>query len=183
MSDALTDSRTVALSAYSYRMDIPTRFGDNDMLGHANNVAYNRFIKTVVMKFQMEEAGVDWAVDTVSPVAVETLCRFHRSLSFPETVRAGLRVSKLGKSRVTSIIGFFVEDDDQVPAATGPLHSCLVRPPGGKVRPHAGGQARDLRKVHVSARWRPHPRQTTGRAGSPNAPFVRYGSKCLTFAG
>ncbi len=116
---ALADNRDVPLSAYPFRIEIPTRFGDNDMLGHANNVAFNRFIETVVTKFQMTEAKVDWAVDPVAPVAIETLCRFHRSLSFPETVRAGLRVARLGRSSVTFQVGLFSESDDQRPAATG----------------------------------------------------------------
>ncbi|MEQ9170352.1 MAG: acyl-CoA thioesterase [Alphaproteobacteria bacterium] len=119
MSEAEPDPRQVPLSAYSYRMDIPTRFGDNDMLGHANNVAYNRYIEAVVTQFQMQEAGVDYARQRIAPVAVEVLCRFHRSLSFPETVRAGLRVGRLGTSSVTFLIGLFGETDDIIPAATG----------------------------------------------------------------
>ena len=113
------DLRGVALSDYPYRIEIPTRFGDNDMLGHANNVAYNRYIETVVTHFQMRKAGVDWSKDRIAPVAVETLCRFHRSLSFPELVHAGLRVGRLGNSSVTFLIGLFGEADQQVPAATG----------------------------------------------------------------
>ena len=119
MSEAEPDPRQVPLSAYPYRMDIPTRFGDNDMLGHANNVAYSRYIEAVVTQFQMREAGVDYARQRIAPVAVETLCRFHRSLSFPETVRAGLRVGRLGTSSVTFLIGLFGETDDTIPAATG----------------------------------------------------------------
>jgi len=110
---------TLPLSAYPYRLDIQTRFGDNDMLGHVNNVAFNRFIEAVVTRFQMLEAGVDWARDKVSPVAVETLCRFHRPLSFPETVRAGLRVQRIGTSSVTLAFALFSETDGEAPAATG----------------------------------------------------------------
>jgi len=119
MADGLPDNRTMPLSEYPYQLDIPTRFGDNDMLGHANNVAYNRYIETIVTHFQMTEADVDWAVDNIAPVAVETLCRFHRSLSFPETVHAGLRVAKLGRSSVTFQIGLFGATDLENSAASG----------------------------------------------------------------
>ncbi|MCF3630598.1 thioesterase family protein [Thalassospiraceae bacterium LMO-SO8] len=119
MSEAESDPRQVPLSAYPYRMDIPTRFGDNDMLGHANNVAYNRYIEAVVTQFQMQEAGVDYARHRIAPVAVEVLCRFHRSLSYPETVHAGLRVGRLGNSSVTFLIGLFGAADREAPAATG----------------------------------------------------------------
>ena len=119
MSEAEPDPRQVPLSAYPYRMDIPTRFGDNDMLGHANNVAYSRYIEAVVTQFQMREAGVDYARQRIAPGAVETLCRFHRSLSYPETVHAGLRVGRLGTSSVTFLIGLFGASDRNAPAATG----------------------------------------------------------------
>lgn len=117
--DAAINPRLVPLSAYGYRMEIPTRFGDNDMLGHANNVAYNRYIESVVTQFQMQEAGVDYVKNRIAPVVVETLCRFHRSLSYPETVQAGLRVGRLGSSSVTFLIGLFGADDHAVAAATG----------------------------------------------------------------
>ncbi|MEP0338966.1 MAG: thioesterase family protein [Alphaproteobacteria bacterium] len=119
MSDTTVDPRQVPLSAYPYRIEIPTRFGDNDMLGHANNVAYNRYVEAVVTQFQMQEAGVDYARHRIAPVAVETLCRFHRSLSYPETVHAGLRVGRLGTSSVTFLIGLFGASDRNAPAATG----------------------------------------------------------------
>ncbi|UTW50647.1 acyl-CoA thioesterase [bacterium SCSIO 12827] len=119
MSEAEPDPRQVPLSAYPYRIEIPTRFGDNDMLGHANNVAYNRYVEAVVTQFQMQEAGVDYARHRIAPVAVETLCRFHRSLSYPETVHAGLRVGCLGNSSVTFLIGLFGASDRDTPAATG----------------------------------------------------------------
>ncbi|HBT43360.1 MAG TPA: thioesterase [Rhodospirillaceae bacterium] len=119
MSGTTVDLRQVPLSAYPYRIEIPTRFGDNDMLGHANNVAYNRYVEAVVTQFQMQEAGVDYARHRIAPVAVETLCRFHRSLSYPETVHAGLRVGRLGNSSVTFLIGLFGASNRDAPAATG----------------------------------------------------------------
>ena len=88
------------------------------MLRHINNVAYYRYFEAVVVRFQMQEAGVDWLNDPVSPLAVESLCRFHRPLSFPETVEAGLRVERIGNSSVTFEIALFGEDD-VTPAATG----------------------------------------------------------------
>jgi len=103
---------------FPYRIEIPTRWSDNDMLGHVNNVVYYRFFEAVVVRFQMEVAGVDWLADPISPQAVETLCRFHRPLSFPETVEAGLRVERIGNSSVTFAIALFGESED-APAASG----------------------------------------------------------------
>lgn len=131
----MTDAPPRPLSAYPYRLDIQTRFGDNDMLGHVNNVAFNRFIEAVVTRFQMLEAGVDWGKDAVSPVAVETLCRFHRPLSFPETVRAGLHVARIGRSSVTLAFGLFSETDGAAPAATGHFVHVFTDRESNAVRP------------------------------------------------
>ena len=103
---------------FPYRMSIPTRWADNDMLGHVNNVVFYRYFEAVVVRFQMQEAGVDWLGDRVSPQAVETLCRFHRPLSFPETVEAALRVERIGNSSVTFSLALFGEGDE-TPAASG----------------------------------------------------------------
>jgi len=103
---------------YPYHMSIPTRWGDNDMLGHLNNVIYYRFFEAVVVRFMMEVVGVDWTNDPLNPQAVETLCRFHRSLSFPDVVDACLRVEKVGRSSVTFDIALFGPGHEE-PAATG----------------------------------------------------------------
>ncbi len=103
---------------FPYRMSVPTRWGDNDMLGHVNNVQFYRYFEAVVVRFQMQEAGVDWINDRISPQAVETLCRFHRPLSFPETVEAALRVERIGNSSVAFAVALFGEGH-LAPAATG----------------------------------------------------------------
>ena len=118
MSDLASDPAAQDRESFPYRIEIPTRWGDNDMLRHVNNVAYYRYFEAVVVRFQMQEAGVDWLNDPVSPQAVESLCRFHRPLSFPETVEAGLRVERIGNSSVTFELALFGEDNP-TPAATG----------------------------------------------------------------
>jgi acyl-CoA thioester hydrolase len=114
MSDTAPQTR----KDFPFLIQIPTRWSDNDMLGHVNNVVYYRYFEAVVVRFQMQEAGVDWINDAVSPQSVETMCRFHRPLSFPETVDAGLRVERIGNSSVTFAIALFGEKQE-TPAATG----------------------------------------------------------------
>jgi acyl-CoA thioester hydrolase len=114
----MSDPTALTRKDFPYRMTIPSRWGDNDMLGHINNVVYYRYFEAIVVRFQMQEAGVDWLKDRISPQAVETLCRFHRPLSFPETVEAGLKVERVGNSSVTFAIALFGEAVES-PAATG----------------------------------------------------------------
>lgn len=103
---------------FPFLTDIPTRWGDNDMLGHLNNVVYNRMIETVVVRFTMGPLDIEWQTAPCYPIVVESLCRFHRSLSFPETVTAGLRAARIGGTSVTYEIALFGEDEE-APASTG----------------------------------------------------------------
>ncbi len=103
---------------FPYLTEVPTRWGDNDMLGHLNNVVYNRMIETIVVRFTMGPLQIDWQKDPCYPIVVESLCRFHRSLSFPETVTAGLRAGRIGGTSVTYEIALFGEGNE-APASTG----------------------------------------------------------------
>ena len=91
---------------------------DNDSYGHVNNVTYYSYFDTVVNEHLIREGGLDIRNDSVVGFVVETSCRFHRPLTFPETIDAGLRVVRLGTSSVTYEIALFTRDGD-TPAATG----------------------------------------------------------------
>ena len=103
---------------YPYRMTIPTRWNDNDMLGHVNNVVYYSYFEAVVVRFIMEETGTDWGAAPTIPYAAESLCRFLRPVKFPQTLEAGMRIEKIGTSSATYDMAVFAEGDDS-PAATG----------------------------------------------------------------
>jgi acyl-CoA thioester hydrolase len=104
--------------SYKSFLAIPTRWMDNDVYGHVNNVAYYSYFDTVVNEHLVRAAGLDIRESPVIGIVVENACRFHKSLSFPDIVDAGLRVAKLGNSSVTYEIGLFRHGDDE-PAATG----------------------------------------------------------------
>ncbi len=101
-----------------YFLDVPTRWNDNDMLGHVNNVVYYSYFEAVVVRFLMNEGGLDWSNAPVVPLAVETLCKFRRSLSYPVMVEAGLKIVQIGNSSVTYAVGLFTEGEES-PAALG----------------------------------------------------------------
>ena len=96
-------------SRTSYRsfLVIPTRWMDNDAYGHVNNVAYYSYFDTAVNEHLIRAGGLDIERSTTIGVVVETACRFHKPLSFPDVVEAGLRVTKLGRSSVKYEIGLF----------------------------------------------------------------------------
>jgi acyl-CoA thioester hydrolase len=103
---------------YPYVLEIPTRWKDNDVYGHVNNVEYYSYFDTVVNTYLITEGGLDIHRGDVIGLAVESHCSFSAALAFPETVRAGLRVGKLGNSSVRYEIGLFGEQSDE-PAAEG----------------------------------------------------------------
>lgn len=105
-------------AGYKHFLAVPTRWLDNDCYGHVNNVVYYAYFDTVINEYLIREGGLDIHRGEVIGVAVETFCRFHRSLSFPEVVDAGLRVGHLGNSSVRYEIGLF-RNDEAKPAATG----------------------------------------------------------------
>lgn len=113
MTDRL-DTRAL----YRHFLTIPTRWMDNDTYGHVNNVVYYSYFDSLINEYLIREGGLDIHSGEVMGIAVETLCRFHRPLSFPETIDAGLRVGHLGNTSVRYDIGLFRQGEDK-PAATG----------------------------------------------------------------
>ncbi len=80
---------------------------DNDVYGHVNNVVYYSWFDTTVNAFLIEQGVLDPGAGDVVGVVVETLCRYHDSIAFPEPVEAGLRVERIGTSSVRYEIGIF----------------------------------------------------------------------------
>jgi acyl-CoA thioester hydrolase len=97
---------------------ISTRWADNDVYGHVNNVVYYSFFDTAVNGWLIEATGVDIRELPAIGLVAETSCRFLASLSFPDPVVAGLALERLGRSSVIYRIGLF-RDEDPTPVALG----------------------------------------------------------------
>ena len=94
-------------SGYSHFLVIPTRWNDNDIYGHVNNIEYYGYFDTAINTYLIKFGGLDVRGGTQIAVCAESHCRFLAELSFPETVEAGLRVDHLGTSSVRYGIGLF----------------------------------------------------------------------------
>jgi acyl-CoA thioester hydrolase len=97
--------------AYRVFRDIPTRWSDNDMYGHVNNVVYYSWFDTAVNTYLIEQGVLDPVHGQCIGLVVETHCNYFASLAFPQTVQAGLRVSHMGKSSVRYEIGLFAQGE------------------------------------------------------------------------
>lgn len=97
---------------------ISTRWEDEDIYGHVNNVVYYSFFDTAVNGYLIEATGTDIRALPAYGIVAESSCRFLRELRFPGDVHAGLRVTRLGASSVVYEIGLFQGESPQ-PAAIG----------------------------------------------------------------
>ena len=103
---------------YRHCLQIPTRWRDNDVYRHINNVIYYEFFDTIINGYLMEVGGLDFGGGESVGFAVETHCQFLKPVQFPEVVDACLRVAKLGNSSVRYEIGIFKPGEEE-PAAVG----------------------------------------------------------------
>ena len=97
---------------------IGTRWGDNDVYGHVNNVVYYSWFDTAVNAWMIEAGLLDIAAGDPIGLVVETNCRYAGPLAFPQQVEIGLAVGAIGTTSVRYRLGVFAEGEDQ-PAAEG----------------------------------------------------------------
>jgi acyl-CoA thioester hydrolase len=103
-------SEAEPLQAYRVFRDIGTRWLDNDIYGHVNNVVYYSWFDTAVNGYLIEQGALDIRGGETIGLVVQTHCDYFAPIAFPQTVRAGLRVARLGRSSVRYEIGLFAQD-------------------------------------------------------------------------
>lgn len=113
--------------AYSHFLSIPTRWMDNDIYGHVNNVVYYSYFDTVINEYLIREGGLDIHNGKVVGVCPESFCQFKDSFVFPETIDAGLAVAKMGRSSVTYLVGLFKQGAEQAAALGHFVHVFVGR--------------------------------------------------------
>ena len=106
-------------SAYKVFRTISTRWSDNDLYGHVNNVVYYSWFDTAINGLLIERGALDIHAGKVIGVVVETQCNYFAPLAFPEPVVAGVRVAHIGSSSVRYEIALFPGNEDQLCAAKG----------------------------------------------------------------
>lgn len=113
-------------SAYKVFRPISTRWSDNDVYGHVNNVVYYSWFDTAVNAYLIEQGVLDIHGGSTIGLVVETQCNYFASLAFPQSVQAGIRVAKLGTSSVRYEVGIF--GDGELTAAKGHFVHVYVDP-------------------------------------------------------
>ena len=108
-----TSVKPVAESRGAYKVfrPITTRWSDNDVYGHVNNVVYYSWFDSAVNAYLIEKGALDIHQGSTIGLVVETQCNYFAPLAFPQAVQAGIRVAKLGRSSVRYEIGIFGEGE------------------------------------------------------------------------
>jgi acyl-CoA thioester hydrolase len=96
--------------AFRHHSQVTTRWMDNDVYGHVNNVHYYSYFDTVVNRYLIEAGALDIHAGEVIGLVVETHCNYFSPLGFPQPVEAGLRVAHVGGSSVRYEVGLFAPD-------------------------------------------------------------------------
>ena len=113
--------------AYRAFRSISTRWMDNDVYGHVNNVVYYSWFDTVVNAHLIERGVLDPEHGTTIGLVVETRCNYFAPLTFPQTIEAGLRVAHLGRSSVRYEVGLFAAGAVQTAARGHFVHVYVDR--------------------------------------------------------
>ena len=114
-------------SAYRVFRNIATRWMDNDVYGHVNNVVYYSWFDTAVNAHLIEQGALDIHQGQTIGLVVETHCNYFAPLAFPQMVEAGIKVGRLGSSSVRYEIGLFAQGENLSAAAGHFIHVYVDR--------------------------------------------------------
>lgn len=112
---------------YRHFQAITTRWHDNDLYGHVNNVTYYSYFDTAVNSYLIEFGGLDIQGGAIVGFVVSSSCDYFESIAFPECIEVGLRVGKLGNSSVQYELAVFREGQMQACAAGRFVHVFVER--------------------------------------------------------
>jgi acyl-CoA thioester hydrolase len=101
---------------YRHFRRLQTRWADNDVYGHMNNVVHYSLFDTAVNSWLIEGGHLHPATSDPIGIVAETGCRYHAEMAFPDVVTAGLRVARIGNSSVRYEIGLFRNEADTAAA-------------------------------------------------------------------
>jgi acyl-CoA thioester hydrolase len=116
-----------ARADYAAFRSITTRWADNDVYGHVNNVVYYGWFDTAVNAHLIEAGVLDIHAGAVIGLVVETGCRYAKPLAFPQAIEAGIRAAHIGTSSVRYEIGLFAEGEAEAAAEGFFIHVYVDR--------------------------------------------------------
>ena len=126
-SSPATRAQPQQRGAYPVLRQISTRWSDNDVYGHVNNVVYYSWFDTAVNAYLIEQGALDIHGGQTIGLVIETQCNYFAPLAFPQTVEAGIRVAHIGSSSVRYEVGLFAAGETRSAAAGHFVHVYVDR--------------------------------------------------------
>lgn len=121
-------------SEFRHFVSLQTRWMDNDVYGHVNNVQYYSYFDTAVNHYLISSGWLDIHAGEVIGLVVETKCTYHASIAFPDVLSIGLRVEHTGNSSVRYGIGIFRDGEEEAVAEGYFVHVYVQRRDSTPVR-------------------------------------------------
>lgn len=112
---------------YRHFQPITTRWHDNDLYGHVNNVVHYSYFDSAVNAYLIERGGLDIHNGEVVGFVVSSSCDYFASIAFPDQIEVGLRVGRLGNSSVQYELAIFKRGEDEASAAGRFVHVFVER--------------------------------------------------------
>lgn len=112
---------------YRYFVDITTRWQDNDIYGHVNNVVYYSYFDTAANHLLIHEGGLDIQAAKIIGVVAESQCRYFAGVEYPDLLEAGVRIGHLGNRSVRYEIAIFRKGEQEARAAGYFVHVFVER--------------------------------------------------------
>ncbi len=123
----MSDDKLPRRNDYGVLYPITTRWSDNDIYGHVNNVTYYSYFDSAANRYLIEEGGLDISDGTIVGFVVNSGCQYHAPITYPEPIEAGVRVDKLGNSSVQYGIAIFKQGREEAVAHGHFVHVFVQR--------------------------------------------------------
>lgn len=114
-------------SAYSFLFPIQTRWADNDIYGHVNNVTYYSYFDTAANALLIEKTGFNIHHSPIIGLVVSSSCNFLQELTYPEIIEVGVAIAKIGNSSLTYDLAIFKQGQNQASAQGSFVHVFVER--------------------------------------------------------
>lgn len=123
----MTKPTILQRSDFQFFLPIQTRWADNDMYGHVNNVTYYSYFDTAANALLIEKAQFDAHHSPMIGLVVNSSCDFLQELSYPEIIEVGVSIVKIGRSSLTYRLAIFKQNKNQAAAQGQFVHVFVDR--------------------------------------------------------
>lgn len=142
----MPSSKQAVLTEYPICVELDTRWMDNDIYGHVNNVVYYSYFDTIVNRYLIETAELDIHTGNIIGLMVNSHCNYHASVSFPDKLIGGLKVTRIGTSSVDYGLAIF-KQGQELACADGQMTHVFVDRKDRRPRPISGALLEALSKA------------------------------------